>query len=101
MNNTNLFDSQHALHMYNVHICYHTSSSQIHLENCIYGELQSAKILFLPSKCEIIFVTLKNDNFSNIAIAILDFSLLLFSYRSSNFAIAKVVALNVFASIFV
>ena len=39
--------------------------------------LQSAKILLLPSKCEIIFVTLYNDNFSNIAIAILDFSLLL------------------------
>jgi len=41
----------------------------------------------------------------NIAIAILDFSLLLpcppFSYCSSNFAIAKVVALNLFASIFV
>ena len=44
----------------------------------------------------------KNGNFYNIAIAILDISLLLpFSYRSSNFAIAKVFALYLFASIFV
>ena len=30
-------------------------------------------MLLLPSKCEIIFASLKNGNFSNIAIAILDF----------------------------
>ena len=42
---------------------------------------QSAKILLLPSKCEMIFVTLCSP----------------FSYRSSNFAMAKVVALNLFA----
>ena len=39
-------------------------------------KVQSAKILLLPPKCEIIFVT-GNGNFANIAIAILDFSLLL------------------------
>ena len=39
--------------------------------------IQSAEILMLPSKCEIIFLPFKNGNFSNIAIAILDFSLLL------------------------
>ena len=40
--------------------------------------------------------------FSNIVIAILDFSLLLpFSYHSSNFVIGKVVALNFFALLFI
>ena len=44
--------------------------------------LQSAKILLLPPKCGIILLPFKNVNFSN-------------------FAMAKVVALNLFASIFV
>ena len=45
-----------------------------------------------------------NSNFSNIAIALFDFSLLLpiwFSNRSSHFALAKIVALNLFALSFV
>ena len=43
--------------------------------DCMY--VQSAKILLLPPKCEIIFLPFKNGNFSNILIAILDFSPLL------------------------
>ena len=39
--------------------------------------MQSAKLLLLPSKCKIIFGTLKNGHFSNNAIAILNFSQLL------------------------
>ena len=39
--------------------------------------IQSANILLLPSKCEIVLLPFKNGNFSNIAIAILDISLLL------------------------
>ena len=42
-----------------------------------HGYLQSTKILLLPSKCEIICVTLKNGNFSNIAIAIVERALTL------------------------
>ena len=49
-----------------------------------------------------ILLPFKKGNFSNIAIAILDFlDCYPFSYRSSNFAIAKVFALNLSASIFV
>ena len=50
------------------------------------GIIQLAKILLLPSKCEIIWTFLYCSPFS---------------YHPSNFAIAKVVALNLFASIFV
>jgi hypothetical protein len=62
------------------------------------GYVQLAKILLLPSKYEIIFLPSKNGIFFNIALAILDFLYCSpFSYRSSNFAIAKVVALKLFA----
>ena len=59
-------------------------------------------MLLLPSKCEIILVPYIKGRFSNSAIAIWDFhSCSPFSYRSSNFAIAKVVALILFATFFV
>ena len=55
--------------------------------------IQSTKILLVPPKCQIM-VLCQIDNFFNMAIAILDFSLLLpYSYCFSNFAIVKVVAL--------
>ena len=51
-------------------------------------ELQSAKILLLPSKCEIFLVFFKNGNFPNIAIDWFMASFLYcfpYSYRSSNY----------------
>ena len=62
------------------------------LASSIKIRIQSAKILLLSSKCEIIFVTLSQY-----------WTFLYcspFSYTSPNFAIAKVVTLNLFASIF-
>ena len=45
-----------------------------------------------------ILLSFKNNNFYNIVIAILAFLYCFpFSYRSSNFALAKVIALNIFA----
>ena len=53
--------------------------------------LQGGKMILVPPKCKIIFGAISNYSFFNIAIAILDFSLLSsYSYRSSNFAMAKV-----------
>ena len=74
---------------------FHYIHTDVHQTTDLYKLylLQSSKILLLPSKCEIIFVTLSQY-----------WTFLYcsqFSYRSSNFAIAKVVALNLFSSIFV
>ena len=64
---------ERKLNLYFVVVCIHIIPSII----------QSAKILLLPSKCEIIFGNLPKCS--------------PFSCRSSNFAIAKIVALILFA----
>ena len=52
----------------------------------LYIYIQSAKISLLPSKCKIILLPFKNGNFSNIAIATLDFFYCSpFSYCSANY----------------
>ena len=62
--------------------------------------VQSAKILLLPSKCEIFFVTIQKWLFYQYCDSNVELFCSPFSYRSSNFAIAKVVALNLFVSFF-
>ena len=60
----------------------------------IHSSTVNENIIGAPQNKKLFLVLYKNSNFSNIAIAIFDFSLLLtFSYHSSNFAIAKVVPL--------
>ena len=59
---------------------------------------QLAKILMVQLKWKYFLVPYQNFEFSHVVISILNYP---FSYCSSNFAEAKVVALNLFASFFV
>ena len=66
------------------------------------GYYKAEKYYWCTQKCKIIFGTISNYSFFNIAIAILDFSLLSsYSYRSPNFLIAKIASFIVSVFYFV